>query len=962
MFRYFPLIVFLLALTFIAGVLEGRYLLVSQNAFLLACGVALVLILAVSSYLTFVQYSKLDQQVQEQKEHSRLIIENHPDLIIRMDDKGKIKYINPKMEKLSGKNRAEMEGKHWGKLFLPEEDYEDLRSLDAHFQSGYDIQDYDLILRTASGRRGFTSWTSLNIFQSNGRLEETILFGIDVTQRNEYQGDIIEIKEQYERLVEDQLDPIVQYTTDGTIIFANKACAHFLGCDGPEELVGENLTEYIVPGEKDLWVQDMEEFSDEYPVLFFEHRVLTTQDRIRITHWTNRAFFNYEGEIRYIQAIIRDITQQRKAQERLRAHKEKNDLLAHAIESSTVGITIADAREDDLPLTYVNKAFLDITGYEKHEVLGRNCRFLQGQDTCEKAVNKIREGVRDEKNISVEILNYRKDGSPFWNIFMLSPVRNEDGDTIAFTGVQQDVSARKKYEQELRKARREADAANQAKSEFLANMSHEIRTPMNGIIGTASLLKNRINDSKELHYLDIIMNSGDQLLTIINDILDFSKIEAGELRLSNEKFSLSNTVKGVYELFRNQAESKNLDFSFHIDSDIPEYCIGDSGRLRQVLTNFLSNALKFTAKGSVKLSVKLIEKSDKDIRVIFKVTDTGIGIREEKKRDLFQKFSQVFDLRKNANVTGTGLGLSITKSVVETMGGEVGVDSEYGKGSAFYAILPLKYDERQNQETPVEKAAKTFSGKVLLVEDVQANQMVIRDMLEDYGLKVDTASNGQEGVEMESGENYDLIFMDLRMPVMDGIQATGNIRMHHKDQNIHVPVIALTAHAMDKTREEAQRAGMDDFLTKPLKSEVLGKVLLKWLGNKNMKMAEPAQDICSEQQGQEDFDFEFIKNIHGKDPDKAEKFAQMVLNDIEARLPELDKAISNKNYEDITSLAHALKSAALQAGGLDFAQSCRETEEYGRNKKPRKSRQGYKDILKKKEKLEKALMNFLAQE
>ncbi len=402
---------------------------------------------------------------------------------------------------------------------------------------------------------------------------------------------------------------------------------------------------------------------------------------------------------------------------------------------------------------------------------------------------------------------------------------------------------------QLAKARDKALQAAQAKSDFLANMSHEIRTPMNAVIGMAHLALDGAKGHRQRDYLNKILTASESLLVIINDVLDFSKAEAGKLSLETVDFNLAETLNHVASINAIAANVKGLELIFHVPPDFPPLH-GDAMRLGQVLLNLVNNAVKFTERGQVQVDVKVVDQSDVDIELMFRVTDTGIGMTEDQQANLFQVFSQA-DMSITRNYGGTGLGLAICKQLVELMQGEIGVESKPGEGSCFYCRIRFKLGNADAMTAALERGkpvpadvVRALSGaRLLLVEDNEINQQVAEGLLARVGVSLQIAHHGKEAVQAIQHDAFDGVLMDMQMPVMDGLEATRLIRADAKFSDL--PIIAMTANAMPGDREKCIQAGMNDHISKPVDPDRFYATLIRWLRHAQVSAAEhlsPATD------------------------------------------------------------------------------------------------------------------------
>jgi signal transduction histidine kinase/ActR/RegA family two-component response regulator len=391
---------------------------------------------------------------------------------------------------------------------------------------------------------------------------------------------------------------------------------------------------------------------------------------------------------------------------------------------------------------------------------------------------------------------------------------------------------------ELQAAMEAAESGNQAKSEFLANMSHEIRTPMNGIIGMAHLALQTGLDDKQRNYIEKVHGSALSLVTILNDILDFSKIESGRIELESKDFRIAEVMHKLLDVIGVKAAEKSQRLSIEVEPEIDNGLLrGDPFRLGQVLTNLANNAVKFTGEaGQIRIGARLLEKKDTAVCILFEIHDDGIGISEAQRKKLFKPFSQA-DSSTTRKYGGSGLGLVISRNLVELMGGEIGVDSEPGKGSRFHFSVWLGVSGHDVDERPglssqevmsVKGAIEHLKGaRLLVVEDNDINQELVIDLLQSAGMRTEVAGNGQEALERLDSTDFDAVLMDCQMPVMDGYEATRRIREQPRFR--HLPVIAMTANAMQRDREQAIEVGMNDHIAKPIDPDLMFLILAKWI-------------------------------------------------------------------------------------------------------------------------------------
>lgn len=535
----------------------------------------------------------------------------------------------------------------------------------------------------------------------------------------------------------------------------------------------------------------------------------------------------------------------------------------------------------------------------------------------------------------------------------INKIYDDYGDMIGYIIFVTDLSERMKYIQGLEEARKEAEYANQAKSTFLANMSHEIRTPMNAIIGFSELvLKMDISPEVRAHVEDIKWSSHN-LLAIINDILDISKIESGKMELVLGKYHTSGLLKDVSLIIATQAQAKGLAFQMKADPEIPNRLYGDKIRIRGVLINILNNAVKYTKEGSVSFEVSVLEKTDKKVKLEFKVSDTGVGIRPEEQEHLFKSFEQL-DRKVHYGIEGSGLGLAIANGYVQLMGGEIKVSSTYGKGSVFTVILeqeivdasPMDNDyshEEEKQNGSTLGIMQISDVQVLVVDDNFVNLRVADGIMKSYGLTVDTASSGMEAVELCKNKQYQFVFMDQMMPEMDGVEAMEEIRSisPHYAKGGEGKIIVLTADAISGARKELMKQGFDEYLGKPINLKQMERLFVKFLPKEKITMQQP-KEVRKDREQKEEKEINYLRSILsevdiqkgiencGGELDDYLKVLKIAWDYGEKQLEELHDLQKQKNYADYTTKVHSMKSTAMNMGAVGLSNMAKDQEMAGK--------------------------------
>ena len=709
------------------------------------------------------------------------------------------------------------------------------------------------------------SYTSAWATLAGGILLRSLLCGVLLalartqTRAREIADSLTEDLRKSERFLRTTIDGLSAHIAvldkHGAIILTNKAYRDFGAQNGIdsrtvseganylavcETASGKNSAEAtpFAKGIREVLAGERQSFELEYPC----HSL--SEERWFIAHVTP---FIDEGP-RQVVVAHENITARKRAEEEVRKSEERYRAIT---DNSPVGIFQTDVQGD---CTYVNPRWTEITGLTFDEALGKGWSQALHPEDKQRVFDDWYEAAIAGSSYDWECRFVTKQGKVSWITGHAEVLFHQHGNGQGYLGVIVDITERKAAEAELDTYRQHleelvdkrtaelvaakdaAEAASRAKSAFLANMSHELRTPMNGVFGMIDIAKRRIADPSGLEYLDKAKLSANRLLGVLNDILDISKIEAERMVFESIHFQISVVVENLTCTLSHKATEKGLRLATDLPTELAHAAFkGDPLRLGQILVNLVGNAIKFTEKGTVTLRARSVGETAEAVQVRFEVSDTGIGIEPEAQSRLFQSFEQA-DNTMTRKYGGTGLGLAISKRLVQLMGGEIGIDSTLGQGSTFWFVVPLKKEEQDDVAPALTFTTLTaeqclqaeyVGTRILLADDEPITQEVSRGLMEDVGLVVDVAEDGQQALALAKKNTYALILMDMQMPVMNGIEATRAIRSDSQNQT--TPILAMTANAFDEDRQVCLDAGMNDHIGKPVNPERLYETLLNWL-------------------------------------------------------------------------------------------------------------------------------------
>ncbi len=753
-----------------------------------------------------------------QKEFLNQLINNLPVGIFAKDVSDDLKYTiwNDELEKMFGLKNNDVIGKTDFDIFKINEDLDDFVDTDSIvIESKEPLIINNLNVNTPNGVI-IAKTIKIPIFNEAGEPEQVIGILENITEIKRVQDDLINAEKRWNYALTGSRDGVWDLDLSSNVIYYSPIFKKMLGYEENEfdnsTLEWEN---HVHP--KDI-KKTLEEFKNhiegksefyqtEYRIKCKDGNYTWVLDRGKI------AEYNPNGTpIRFI-GTITDINHLKELEEK---SKNNEELLRSINQNITEAIYRSTNKEG---LIYINKSFIDMFGFNSFdEAIKTPIQNLYDSNHDREIV--INELLEQKTIHNKEVLLRKKNGETFWGLISTICVENENGNCY-FDGAIRDISSIKQIEEQLIQAKELAEAAAKAKGLFLSTMSHEIRTPMNAVIGIANLLLNENPTKEQLESLQTLKFSAESLMYLINDILDFSKIDAGKIELESTEFHLGQLLVNIKQSFISKADEKGLKLHLQVDPELPQILIGDPIRVAQIITNLISNAIKFTEIGDIKIEAKVKENTSERTIINFSISDTGIGIPPDKIPYIFEHFIQASS-DTTRKYGGTGLGLAITKKLIELFDSQISVESNVGVGTKFFFELRFINSDQLNLIIEPKKHLKIepLTGmKILLVEDNDINTFVVVRFLKNWDIAYDVAQNGAIAVELHHKNRYDLILMDLQMPVMDGYEATIAIRLKDKK----TPIIALTANAFSDIKQKVLEVGMNDYITKPFDPDDLYK-------------------------------------------------------------------------------------------------------------------------------------------
>lgn len=875
------------------------------------------------------------KQVLNSKERYERVVNGTHDIIYELNAKGEYTYINPAFEKFSGYTIDEINKINWFDNVVPEKRAEVINYFTNVLRNKITSSYYEFPITTAKGEIKWVGLSADFSYDDNGRIEHVYNVAKDITALKSSTGKEEKYKDGLKLL--NELNAASDLNSNERMNRGLKLCLDYLGLDiGIVSTIW--MDEYRIaayyPENNDIKPNQKFKLGDTYCdiTLSKKGRVFSTNTMSKSEHNTHPCFDKHKLET-YIGAAYRvdgkiygtvNFTSADARSEPFSSYELDfislvarwvGDIMEQQLNSDKI------LEEQNLLKTFISSAPAAIAMLDKHmNYISASKRWYKDQsivgDIIGKSHYKIFPTIPPEwkklhqRALGGEIVKpgiekfTRANGETQWIQGEIHPwytSKDKVGGILIFTN---DLTEMKRQEVELRKAKEEAEDASRIKEQFLSTMSHEIRTPLNAIIGTTNLLEMEHPELENSSRLKMLKFGSNNLLTLINDILDFNKIESGNLDIVEEDVNLQELVKNIIETWQSvpKTETSSVKLSYNYADGLDDYFVFDGIRLTQILNNLISNALKFTEKGNVELVVQ----SGEDGVVQFTVKDTGIGIPEDKLATIFDTFKQV-NSSYTSKAGGTGLGLSISKHLVNLMGGKLEVDSAMGEGTTFYFSLPFGKSEIKTVRKKKTKLQKTnLDLHVLLVEDNRANQEIAKGFLNRWGITVDLANNGEEAIELIVSKAYDMMIIDVRMPVMDGYEATRQVRAMNDEYFRKLPIIALTASTLLESRSKMERSGMNEIVSKPFDPEDLFEKVSR-LGNKSMRKV-LAKKKPNKNKSVKNVPFAFLHELLGGDEEKVRMIADMAVKSISEGVIGSREMMITQDRERAYDHLHKMKS------------------------------------------------------
>ncbi|MFZ1379873.1 MAG: PAS domain S-box protein [Saprospiraceae bacterium] len=747
----------------------------------------------------------------------------------------------------------------------------------------------------------------------------------NVTEKLKNQLQIAESDERNKLIMNSAIDAIIIIDKLGKIISWNPSAERIFGWTH-DEVVTHSLSEIIIPD----YMRKSHNDGMIRRLTSGESKMLGRLLELPAQNKKGEEFpveiyvicFEQEGE-KYYCGFIKDISERKINEEILKLQEEK---YRNIIANMNLGLLEVDLEDT---IIYANQSFCDMSAYSLAELKGKKAAELFVVEHHKQIISQKNELRKTHESDGYELEVKNKNGENRWWFVSGAPNYNDRGQLVGSIGIHLDISDHKLLEKELAKAKSIAEAAAKAKELFLANMSHEIRTPLNVIIGMIRQLTKESLTADQHFYINQSASSAKHLLTILNNVLDVAKIESGDMEILENGFSPSALLYNVHSIMYSQAIEKNLKFKLNASPDLKPVLIGDDTRLRQVFINLVGNSIKFTQAGSIMLNAEVVSETDTHQTILFEVVDTGIGMSEEFITRIFDKFSQEQN-ESNRRYEGTGLGMTISNDLIRLMGGNLKVDSIKSVGTTFKFELNFRIGKPEQLVSNNQQIQQNIfkSCKALLVEDNEMNRFIAIQSLDFLGFETTEAENGKIAIELASKNSYDIILMDIQMPVMDGVEATEYIR---EQLNLKTPIIALTANAFKHDIELYLNKGMNDFITKPYDEQDFFRKIDHVLSLHKFKLGNTTNDQNKEEQMKTTnklYNLMQLEQMSRGNNSFVTKMISIFINQTKENIAIMENGIATSNFDEVKRIAHKIRPSIGQMGILSLKNQARTIETY----------------------------------
>jgi PAS domain S-box-containing protein len=895
-----------------------------------------------------IERKQSNELLKESEERFRLIVENIKDYaIVMIDTEGTVISWNEGAKKIKGYSEDEIIGKNIS-VFYTDEDLqlnkpaENLRI--AKEKGNYQSEGWR---KRKDGSLFWAESLITSLYDEEGKMQGYAKIVRDITERKIAENELR--TKQAQLSMAQKLAHLGSWEwllNEGRLIWSEELYRIY-GLNFDEKELVQKVNKMTHPEDLERVIRIVAESKITHKPFEFYYRIIREDGSVRHIHSRGNVILDANGEVEKMIGTDQDVTD--------RFREEQMEKLVMAATKSNNAVIIADHTGK---IEWVNEGFSLLTGYTFEEVKNTHGELLRkGGTTGLTPGTDLYDTVFSRKqSVVYEGKNFTKAGKEYWVITTLTPVLGADGNVERIIAIDSDITERKKIEedlifankiaehslkkggralQELMNAKKQLEDSMHVKEQFLAKMSHEIRTPMNAIMGLTDILLDSPITHEQKECIDAIKLSSDNLLSIINDILDFSKLESGKVSVEAIPFNPKEIIDAVLFTLRFPATKKGITLNFREEENkLPEFIIGDSVRLRQIILNLLSNALKFTEKGSVTIKSRVIEEDDANCKVQFEISDTGIGIPEDRISTIFESFTQASN-ETTRKYGGTGLGLTIVKQLTELQGGTVSVKSKLDEGSTFYVTIAYKKYTSEMPPAPVHQKKHSeesiAGGRILLAEDNEMNQMLALKIFARWNLHLEIAENGQRAIEKIKAGNFDLVLMDIQMPVMDGYEATRQIRNTLQPPKSNIPIIAMTAHAMVGEAEKCMALGMDDYISKPFNQQDLYDKICTVLNKKRELIPHKemkTEEISTLSNGKKHIDLSYLKEIAEGNNEFIKKMIRAYLSQTPTMLADMTKSIDGKKWKDLRGVAHKMKPSLDFVGLHSIKQTVKDIEKY----------------------------------